>query len=255
MATGPSSRLFVGGLPPDTHVRELEDVFGPFGRIRDIHLPHVRPNARGAFAFVEYDHAGDAEEACRQRDGYRFGRDYLRVEVAKGRPSTRGDWPGAPGAPPRGGRGEGGQRAGPKRSEHKVLVEGLPDGASWQDLKDFVRDGVRDIDPRDFFNVVRAPDSGAPLGVVEFAHREAMLDAIRSLDGAEFRDRRNRENVSIVRFIEDGPRGGADAAPPARGRSRSRSRSPRRGRSPGRSRSPPPRSRSPPAEREPAQEA
>merc|ERR1719399_381919 len=161
MATGPSSRLFVGGLPPDTHVRELEDVFGPFGRIRDIHLPHVRPNARGAFAFVEYDHAGDAEEACRQRDGYRFGRDYLRVEVAKGRPSTRGDWPGAPGAP-----------------------------------------------PRDFFNVVRAPDSGAPLGVVEFAHREAMLDAIRSLDGAEFRDRRNRENVSIVRFIEDGPRGG-----------------------------------------------
>ena len=248
-----SARLFVGGLPGDVHPRELEDVFGPFGRIRDIHVPQQRARAGGGragiFAFVEYDDPRAAYEACRARDGFRFGDMYLRVEVAKGRPTTKRDWPGPPGA------GGAGGRVGRQRSEHRVFVEGIPQGTSWQTLKDFVRAGVRDLNPNDFFNV--GHEGGAPVGIVEFAHREGMLDAIRSLDGTDFRDRNGQ--VSVVRVVE-----AAAAQGGARGRSRSRSRSRSRGRSRSwsprgearysrsRSRSPLPRSRSrsPPAERE-----
>ena len=267
---GPSARLFVGGLPPDVHTRELEDVFAPFGRIRDIHVPQQRPRNMGGrggiFAFVEFDDPRAAQEASRARDGFRFGDMYLRVEVAKGRPTTKRDWPGPPGA------GGAGGRAGRQRSEHRVLVEGIPPGTSWQTLKDFVRAGVRDLHPNDFFNVER-DGRGALVGVVEFAHHEAMLDAIRALDNTDFRDRSGQ--ASVVRVVEEAAaQGGARGRSMSRSRSRSRgrsrswsprggarygrsrSRSPRRRRScsprRSRSRSPLPRSRSrsPPAERE-----
>jgi arginine/serine-rich splicing factor 1/9 len=239
------------------HPRELEDVFGPFGRIRDIHVPQQRMRGGGGggagiFAFVEYEDPRAAHEACRARDGFRFGDMYLRVEVAKGRPTSKRDWPGPPGAGGAGGRGR-------KRSEHRVLVQGIPQGTSWQTLKDFVRAGVRDLNSEDFFNV--GQDGGAPVGIVDFAHREAMDDAIRSLDGTDFRDRSGQ--VSVVRVVEaaaakGGARGRSRSRSPYRGRSpgRSRSRSPSGGarysRSRSRSRSPLPRarSRSPPAERE-----
>merc|ERR1712078_2071 len=92
----------------------------------------------------------------------------------------------------------------------RVLVEGIPPGTSWQI-------------PNDFFNVER-DGRGALVGVVEFAHHEAMLDAIRALDNTDFRDRSGQ--ASVVRVVEEAAaQGGARERNISRSRSRSRGRS------------------------------
>lgn len=57
--------------------------------------------------------------AVRERDNYRFGRSRLRVEIARG--AT-----GPPAAPPNWRK---------KGTGYRIVVEGLPRHASWQDLK------------------------------------------------------------------------------------------------------------------------
>jgi hypothetical protein len=61
----------------------------------------------------------DAADAVRARDGYRFGRSRLRVEIARGAA-------GPPQAPPNWRQ---------KGTGFRIVVEGLPRHASWQDLK------------------------------------------------------------------------------------------------------------------------
>lgn len=60
--------------------------------------------------------------------GYEFAGRPLRVERTKGR--------GGPGPSERGAGSYGG-----RHSEHRIFVEPIPKGGSWQDLKDFARAG------------------------------------------------------------------------------------------------------------------
>ena len=69
---------------------------------------------------VEYR---DADDAIRGRDGYSFDGYRLRVE------SPRGNGP-------RMGRGGGP----PPHGKYRVLISGLPNTGSWQDLKDHMRE-------------------------------------------------------------------------------------------------------------------
>jgi RNA recognition motif-containing protein len=69
--------LFVGNLPPDATVRELESVFEKYGTVKRVDL-------KTGFAFVYLD--GDANEAVRNEDNHAFYNTdrRMRVEVARG---------------------------------------------------------------------------------------------------------------------------------------------------------------------------
>ncbi|VDM53188.1 unnamed protein product [Angiostrongylus costaricensis] len=201
------TRIYVGNLPSDCREQEIEDVFAKYGKIRFVDIK----GGRGPlFAFVEFDDPRDAEDAVRGRDGYDLDGCRLRVEF------TRGSGPRGPGGRPlrgggggyggRGGYGGdygGGRRGGPgsRRSNYRVIVEGLPTTGSWQDLKDHMREAG---------DVCYADVARDGTGVVEFTRFDDMKYALRKLDDTKFHS-------------SNGGGGGG-----GRGRSRSRSRSPRR---------------------------
>ncbi|KAJ1383448.1 RNA-binding domain superfamily [Sesbania bispinosa] len=65
--SGRSSRtIYVGNLPGDIRLREVEDLFYKYGPIVDIDLK-IPPRPPG-YAFVEFEDARDAEDAIHYRD-------------------------------------------------------------------------------------------------------------------------------------------------------------------------------------------
>ncbi|KAK3031090.1 hypothetical protein RJ639_036830 [Escallonia herrerae] len=215
--SGHSSRtIYVGNLPLDVRESEIEDLFYKYGRILDIELKlPVRPPG---YCFVEFEDAWAAEDAIRGRDGYDFDGCRLRVELAhggRGRSSPidrRGSY----------GGGGSGRYGVSRRSDYRVVVRGLPSKASWQDLKDHMRD-AGDVC---FAQVFR--DGDGAMGIVDYTKYEDMRYAIRKLDDTEFRNPFGRGYIR-VRSYEGSP-----YRSPTRSLSRSRSisRSPRRNKGP-----------------------
>ncbi|XP_072320496.1 serine/arginine-rich splicing factor 1A [Eucyclogobius newberryi] len=215
-------RIYVGNLPPDIRTKDVEDVFYKYGTIRDIDLK----NRRGGppFAFIEFEDPRDADDAVYGRDGYDYDGYRLRVEFPRsGRGSRGGGGGGGFGGIGGGGGGDGGRggggggggggaprgRYGPpsRRSEYRVVVSGLPQSGSWQDLKDHMRE-AGDVCYADVYR------DGT--GVVEFVRKEDMTYAVRKLDNTKFRS--HEGETAYIRVKLDGPRS------PSYGRSRSRSR-------------------------------
>ncbi|KAK3774011.1 hypothetical protein RRG08_030093 [Elysia crispata] len=196
-------RIYVGNLPPDIRTRDIEDLFYKYGKITFIDLK----NRRGPpFAFVEFEDPRDAEDSVQARDGYNYDGYTLRVEFPRGSGNMpRGGFRGRPGYD-----GRGGGRGGPpsRRTQYRVLVSGLPNSGSWQDLKDHMRE-AGDVCYADVFK------DGT--GVVEFLRKEDMKYAVRKLDDTKFRS--HEGDVAYIRVKEDNPKG-----------SRSRSNSPKRSR-------------------------
>ncbi|XP_039008799.1 serine/arginine-rich-splicing factor SR34-like isoform X2 [Hibiscus syriacus] len=219
MSSRSSRTLYVGNLPGDVREREVEDLFYKYGPIAHIDLK-IPPRPPG-YAFVEFEEARDAEDAIRGRDGYDFGGQRLRVELAHGgRGRSSSDRHSSYG----GVRGRGPS----KRSEYRVLVTGLPSSASWQDLKDHMR-RAGDVC---FSQVFR--DGGGTTGIVDYTNYDDMKYAIKKLDDTEFRNAFSRAYVRVKEY--DSKRDSSRS--PSRGRSVSRSRSRSRGRSKSRSKSP-----------------
>ena len=87
----------------------------------------------------------DALFQVRGRDGYEFDRQRIRVEMAgEATPanptlaSADTDTHNSRTGQPKGGKGDrGGKGGGKGRFEWKVVITGLPGGASWQDLKGY----------------------------------------------------------------------------------------------------------------------
>ncbi|KAA8594184.1 hypothetical protein FQN60_005018 [Etheostoma spectabile] len=163
-------RIYVGNLPPDIRTKDVEDVFYKYGTIRDIDLK----NRRGGppFAFIEFEDPRDADDAVYGRDGYDYDGYRLRVEFPRSGRGSRGGFGGIGGAP----RGRYGPPS--RRSEYRVIVSGLPQSGSWQDLKDHMRE-AGDVCYADVFR------DGT--GVVEFVRKEDMTYAVRKLDNTKFR--------------------------------------------------------------------
>ncbi|KAG4167109.1 hypothetical protein ERO13_A13G174500v2 [Gossypium hirsutum] len=184
---GRSSRtLYVGNLPGDTRLREVEDLFYKYGPIVDIDLK-IPPRPPG-YAFVEFEDPHDAEDAIRGRDGYDFDGYYLRVELAHGgrRPSSSVD---------RHSSYSGSSSRGPsRRTDYRVLVTGLPSSASWQDLKDHMRK-AGDVC---FSQVFR--DRGGMTGIVDYTNYDDMKYAIRKLDDSEFRNAFSRAYIRVKEY-------------------------------------------------------
>ncbi|KAK6013986.1 hypothetical protein OSTOST_20670 [Ostertagia ostertagi] len=211
------TRIYVGNLPPDCRERDIEDIFSKYGKIRFVDIK----GGRGPlYAFIDFEDPRDAEDAVRGRDGYDFDGSRIRVEF------TRGVGPRGPGGRPlNGGSGRGGYggyggdfgssrgRGGPpnRRSNHRVIVEGLPPTGSWQDLKDHMREAGE---------VCYADVARDGTGVVEFIRFDDMKYAVRKLDDTKFRS--HEGETAYIRVREDTTAGGGSF------RDRSRSRSPRR---------------------------
>jgi len=224
-STTSEARIYVGGLPQNIRESEIEDIFYKYGKIVAVDI-HSR--ADPAFAFVDFEDPRDAEDAVKEKDGDKFENYRLKVEFPKasgrggGRDNDRfGSDRG------RGGYVRGRGRGGPiRRTDHRVLISGMPPSGSWQDLKDHMRE-AGEVTYTDVYK-----DGTA---TVEFGCKSDMEWACKNLDDTKFKSHQNEH--SIIRVKGDAPSR----------RSRSRSRSPRR-RSPSprrRSYSPRRRSRSP----------
>lgn len=123
-------------------------------------------------------------------------------------------------------------RGGGRRTDYGVIVTNLPRGCSWQDLKDFMRK-VGDV--------VYADVDRYGEGVVEFANRDDMDHAIKSLDDTEFKRHNESSFIRVKpsrkrdRSEEDREKHDRDRG--RRDRSRTPSRSRERNHSPSRSES------------------
>ncbi|RDX70574.1 Serine/arginine-rich splicing factor SR30, partial [Mucuna pruriens] len=186
--SGRSSRtIYVGNLPGDVCLREVEDLFYKYGPIVDIDLK-IPPRPPG-YAFVEFEDARDAEDAIQYRDGYSFDGFRLRVELAhggRGNSSSVDRYSSY--------SGSSGSRGVSRRSDYRVLVTGLPPSASWQDLKDHMRK-AGDVC---FSQVFR--DCGGMTGIVDYTNYDDMRYAIRKLDDSEFRNAFSRAYIRVREY-------------------------------------------------------
>jgi len=201
---------------------EVEDLFYKYGRIRSVTLKGRRGPP---FAFVEFDDPRDADDAVAGRNNYSFDGYRLRVEHPRDDRDNRNTFS----RPPRQYNSYSFRHgaAPSRRTEHRVIITGLPPTGSWQDLKDHMREAG---------DVCYADVNRDGTGTVEFTNREDMKYAVKSLDDTKFRSHEGES--AYIRVREDGARSRSRSRSRSRGsysrgdrRSRSKSRSPRQKRS------------------------
>ena len=152
------STLYVGNLDHDTTAGDLRREFDRYGRILDVWVARKPPG----FAFVEFDDRRDAEDASRDMDGRYILDRRVRVEISR-RGGGRGD---------RDDRGAN-VRGPPTRTPHRVKISGLPENASWKELKEMLR---KDTEP------VYVDLRGRGTAVAEFAEAGDVQIAIDKYD-------------------------------------------------------------------------
>ncbi|KAK4768254.1 hypothetical protein SAY87_003395 [Trapa incisa] len=183
-----SYTVYVGNLPDDIRMREVEDLFYKYGPIVDIDLKI--PPRHPSYAFVEFEDSLDAEDAVEGRDGYKFDGYRLRVEFARGGRGYLSS------VDRYGSYGGGSSRTGASRhSDYRVLITGLPSSASWQDLKDHMRQ-VGDV----CFSEVYLDRNGVS-GIVDYTNYDDMKYAIRKLDDSLFRNAFSRAYIRVMQSL------------------------------------------------------
>lgn len=232
-----STRVYLGGLSHRARERDVEKFFRKFGRIRDISL-------KNGFAFVDFDDYRDADDACYELSGKDFLGERVTVELARGTPHGRDRERWGDGRRGGGGRDGGDRRGGgdrgdrdgrgrpvwldkygpPTRTNYRVTVENLSSRVSWQDLKDYMRQ-AGDVTYAD------AHKTRKNEGVVEFACKKDLQNAMDKLDGSELNGRR-------IKLVEESRARSRSRGSRSRSKSRSRSRKRSASRSRSKSRSP-----------------
>ncbi|XP_052269118.1 serine-arginine protein 55-like isoform X2 [Dreissena polymorpha] len=252
------TRVYVGRIPGDAREKDLERFFKGYGRLREVLM-------KNGYSFVEFDDPRDADDAVYELNGKELMGERLIIEHARasrgrerggprggGRYGDRGGYGGGGGGRygDRGGRdrygsggggggGYGGGSAGgrrfgpPQRTDYRLRVENLSSRASWQDLKDHMRNAGVEVSFAD------AHKQRTGEGVVEFTSESDMQRAIDKLDNTEI----NGKKIKLIEEGRGGGRGGSKGARRSDSRSRSRSEDSRSSRS-SRSSSPPPKKRS-----------
>ncbi|KAF9945270.1 hypothetical protein BGZ70_003926 [Mortierella alpina] len=155
-----TTRVYVGHLSRDANEDDLRHLFNRRGRILGV-------TVKNGFGFVEFENARDADDAVYEFKGKSFMGESLVVELAR------------EGNPRREDRRD--DRYGPpERTEHRLIVENLAHGVSWQDVKDLMRKAGEVT----YADLSKDFDDQA---VVEFASENDMRYALKSLDGKEMR--------------------------------------------------------------------
>uniref|UniRef100_A0A7N0TLN8 Uncharacterized protein n=2 Tax=Kalanchoe fedtschenkoi TaxID=63787 RepID=A0A7N0TLN8_KALFE len=78
-----ATRLYVGHLSSRTRTRDLESIFGRYGRVRDVDM-------KRDFAFVDFSDHRDADDARYRLDGRELDGSRIIVEFARGAPRGPG---------------------------------------------------------------------------------------------------------------------------------------------------------------------
>lgn len=243
------AQLYIGYLPNQARMSDVEEFFKGFGHIKSINL-------KPGYGFVVFEDRRDAEEAARDLDGKRMCGEKVDVEMAKGpgnksrkeysrsgdRPivrDTRSGFNGRRRSRSRD-RGFSSRKKEPYRDDATISITNLSTRCSWQDLKDFIRDNAR-VEP-DFCDAHKYEDR---IATVSFRSSGDMRKAVDRMDGFEIHGRK------ITAKVKHDPEANRSRSK-SRSKSRSRSKG-RRSRSRGRDDIPrrsPPRSRSPKKERD-----
>ncbi|KAJ3025383.1 UNVERIFIED_CONTAM: transformer 2 beta [Siphonaria sp. JEL0065] len=108
----PCNVLGVFGLSILTRERDLEKLFGEFGRVQDIAILYDKhTNKSRGFGFITYEDVDAATKAREAMNGYEFNERRMRVDYSltkRGHESTPGQYMGRPDQAHDGGRREGG---------------------------------------------------------------------------------------------------------------------------------------------------
>ncbi|XP_071104465.1 serine/arginine-rich splicing factor 7-like [Haliotis cracherodii] len=83
MSRRAEGQLFVGRLSKSTRVRDLEDLFEPYGRMLRC---DVKYGAEMAYAFIDFEDRRDGEDAVKYENGRELCGSSIIVEWAKGNP-------------------------------------------------------------------------------------------------------------------------------------------------------------------------
>jgi len=233
------TNVYLGRLSYAADERDIEDFFENYGKILDIDL-------KKGFAFVKFDNPKDADDAVYEMDGKKIRGERVLVEFAKGTVRGRGRddrYNGGGG----GGGGYGGRDSyrdnyrdsyrrrrpskypRPRTTEHRLTVENLSSRVSWQDLKDYMKK-AGEVTYADAHKLNRNE------GIVMFATRADMKNALRMFDNADINGRR----IRLIEYKPNKDRSYSRSRSRSGSRSKSRSRSPKNSKS--RSRSPTPKS-------------
>ncbi|XP_039429311.1 RNA-binding protein Rsf1 [Culex pipiens pallens] len=102
MSEQKGTRVYVGNLTDKVKKEDLEGEFTKYGKLNSVWVAFNPPG----FAFIEFENKEEAESACDNLNGQDILGSKLRVEISKGRRSTRGG--GARGGFRSGGGGGGG---------------------------------------------------------------------------------------------------------------------------------------------------
>ncbi|KAL4898306.1 hypothetical protein BDV59DRAFT_206827 [Aspergillus ambiguus] len=87
-----SARLFVRNLPYDTTEADLEPIFGPYGRVEEIHVAFdTRNSSSKGFAYIQYVDPEAAVEAYKALDGKNFQGRLLHILPASAKKTYKLD--------------------------------------------------------------------------------------------------------------------------------------------------------------------
>jgi len=220
MPGGSGCRVFLGNLPGDVRISDIEKFFKDFGRVRNVLIKN------GKYAFAEFDDYRDADDAVYDLNGRVLMGERITVEHAKGprrvKDDRRAPWVNKYGAP--------------QRTNYRLKIENLSSRCSWQDVKDLLRKGGE-------VTFVEAHTDRRNEGLVELATREDLERVYKRYDGHDLNGRRiklikeKNYSKSRSRSRSRSSRSRKRTRSPSRKRTRSKSRRKSRSRSERRQRS------------------
>lgn len=180
--------------------KDLESLLKSIGKVRDIDF-------KEGYAYAVFKDYRDADRAVEELNGKEFMGQSILVERAKDIRNGVGGYTVAGGYTARVRQ----PKPPPVRTNHRIRVENLPARAKWSELKEFMS-VAGEVTFADTHR--RKPGEG----VVEFANKEDMINALETLDKHEFLGKK-------IKLIEETPRSTRDRSV---SRSRSLSPSPKR---------------------------
>jgi len=235
MSDDRSKQVYIGYLPNDARMDDVEEFFKGFGKIRSINL-------KPGYGFVDFEDIRDAQDAVKHLDGKRMCGETVDIQHAKG-PGHKARDRGGSGRPivrdtrrsrersPRRGGGRSRRSPSPRRSSgrssrrytrsrsrspprrysppqakgYKLLVSNISTRARSKNLKDAIYEETK-IDCN--FCEIHTPRDRE--GTVSFDTKEDMEEVLKAMDGFELKGRK----IELKREKES-----------TRSRSRSKSRS------------------------------
>ncbi|KAM7361310.1 uncharacterized protein ACRADG_011197 isoform 1-T1 [Cochliomyia hominivorax] len=82
------NRVYVGNLPPDIRIKDIDDFFRPFGKLIYIDVNH---RANSVYAYVQFDSARNAFNAVKARHGYDYEGYTLQMRLVENEVRKRRD--------------------------------------------------------------------------------------------------------------------------------------------------------------------